>query len=125
MFTISTTVGKQFATGMEGIIFEPHAQFAYQHLMFDTILDANNLTIDMQNPHQWMIRIGGRLTKTIATENNHPMSFYGKINLIKTFGDDRALHIDKDYKLDPMGPAIEGGVASMHNCPRTSPFMVM
>ncbi|WP_338155573.1 autotransporter outer membrane beta-barrel domain-containing protein [Bartonella krasnovii] len=110
MLNISTTVGKQFATGMQGVTFEPQAQVAYQHLAFDTILDADNFTIDMQNPHQWMIRVGGRLTKSITAENNHPMSFYGKVNLIKTFGDDQALHIDKDYKLDAMGAAIEGGL---------------
>ncbi|WP_208433472.1 autotransporter domain-containing protein, partial [Bartonella elizabethae] len=110
MLNISTTVGKQFATGIQGVTFEPQAQVAYQHLAFDTILDADNLTIDMQNPHQWMIRVGGRLTKNITTENNRPMSFYGKVNLIKTFGDDQALHIDKDYKLDAMGSALEGGL---------------
>ncbi|UNF46634.1 autotransporter outer membrane beta-barrel domain-containing protein [Bartonella krasnovii] len=110
MLNISTTVGKQFATGMQGVTFEPQAQVAYQHLAFDTILDADNFTIDMNNPHQWMIRVGGRLTKSITAENNRPMSFYGKVNLIKTFGDDQALHIDKDYKLDAMGAAIEGGL---------------
>ncbi|EJF92264.1 outer membrane autotransporter barrel domain-containing protein [Bartonella elizabethae F9251 = ATCC 49927] len=110
MLNISTTVGKQFATGIQGVTFEPQAQVAYQHLAFDTILDADNLTIDMQNPHQWMIRVGGRLTKNITTENNRPMSFYGKVNLIKTLGDDQALHIDKDYKLDAMGSALEGGL---------------
>nr|WP_273719057.1 MULTISPECIES: autotransporter outer membrane beta-barrel domain-containing protein [Bartonella] len=110
MLTISTTVGKQFATGIQGVTFEPQAQVAYQHLMFDTISDADNLTVDMQNPSQWMIRVGGRLTKTISTENNRPMSFYGKVNLIKTFGDDGSIHIGRDFELDPMGPAIEGGV---------------
>ncbi|WP_039762601.1 autotransporter outer membrane beta-barrel domain-containing protein, partial [Bartonella queenslandensis] len=93
MLSISTTVGKQFATGLQGVTFEPQAQLAYQHLMFDTIKDADHLTIDMQNPSQWLIRVGGRLTKTIAAENSHPMSFYGKVNLIKTFGDDQAIHI--------------------------------
>ncbi|WP_246787105.1 autotransporter outer membrane beta-barrel domain-containing protein [Bartonella tribocorum] len=110
MLSISTTVGKQFATGIQGVTFEPQAQLAYQHLMFDTIKDADNLTIDMQNPSQWLIRVGGRLTKTVASENSRPMSFYGKVNLIKTFGDDQALHIDKDYKRDPMGSFLEGGV---------------
>ncbi len=111
MFTISTTVGKQFATGMEGIIFEPQAQFAYQHLMFDTISDADGFKVDMNNPHQWMIRIGGRLTKTVVTsENGRSFSFYGKVNAIKTFGDDQAIYIDKDYKLDPMGSFLEGGL---------------
>ncbi|WP_254492944.1 autotransporter outer membrane beta-barrel domain-containing protein [Bartonella sp. B1099] len=110
MLNISTTVGKQFATGIQGVTFEPQAQLAYQHLTFDTIADADNFTVDMQNPHQWMIRIGGRLTKSISTENNRPMSFYGKVNLIKTFRDDQSLHIDKDYKLDAMGSALEGGL---------------
>ncbi len=110
MLAISTNVGKQFATGIQGVTFKPQAQLAYQHLMFDTIKDADNLTIDMQNPSQWIIRVGGRLTKTIATENSRPMSFYGKVNLIKTFGDDQTLHIDKDYKRDPSGSSVEGGL---------------
>ncbi|WP_406604161.1 autotransporter outer membrane beta-barrel domain-containing protein [Bartonella gliris] len=110
MLSISTTVGKEFATGVEGLTFEPQAQVAYQHLMFNTITDADNFTIDMNNPSQWLIRVGGRLTKTVSTENNGPMSFYGKVNLIKTFGDDGAIHIGRDFDLDPMGPAIEGGV---------------
>nr|WP_234924839.1 autotransporter outer membrane beta-barrel domain-containing protein [Bartonella vinsonii] len=110
MLSISTTVGKQFATGTEGLTFEPQAQLAYQHLMFDTITDVNNFTVDMNNPHQWMIRVGGRLTKTLSTENNRPMSFYGKVNLLKTFGDDGTIQIGRDLDLDPMGTAIEGGV---------------
>ncbi len=110
MFSISTTIGKEFATNMEGLTFEPQAQVAYQHLMFNTIEDADNFTVDMNNPSQWLIRVGGRLTKTISTENNRPMSFYGKVNLIKTFGDDGTIHIGRDFDLDPMGPAIEGGI---------------
>ncbi|WP_375706081.1 autotransporter outer membrane beta-barrel domain-containing protein [Bartonella sp. AA2SXKL] len=110
MLSISTTVGKEFATGMEGLTFEPQAQLAYQHLMFNTIEDADNFTVDMNNPSQWLIRVGGRLTKTISTENNRPMSFYGKVNLIKTFGDNGTIQIGRDFDLDPMGPAIEGGV---------------
>ncbi|WP_375706080.1 autotransporter outer membrane beta-barrel domain-containing protein [Bartonella sp. AA2SXKL] len=110
MLSISTTVGKEFATGMESLTFEPQAQIAYQHLMFNTIEDADNFTVDMKNPSQWLIRVGGRLTKTISTESNRPMSFYGKVNLIKTFGDNGTIQIGRDFDLDPMGPAIEGGV---------------
>ncbi|WP_375683013.1 autotransporter outer membrane beta-barrel domain-containing protein [Bartonella sp. AP282QHHD] len=111
MFSISTTVGKEFAAGMEGLTFEPQAQIAYQHLMFNTIEDADNFTVDMNNPSQWLIRVGGRLTKTIMTTENGPaISFYGKANLIKTFGDNGTIQIGRDFDLDPMGPAIEGGV---------------
>ncbi|WP_208437317.1 autotransporter outer membrane beta-barrel domain-containing protein [Bartonella taylorii] len=110
MLSISTTVGKEFATRMEGLTFEPQAQIAYQHLMFNTIEDADNFTVDMHNPSQWLIRVGGRLTKTISTENSRPMSFYGKVNLIKTFGDDGTIQIGRNFDLDPMGTAIEGGI---------------
>ncbi|WP_208441150.1 autotransporter outer membrane beta-barrel domain-containing protein [Bartonella raoultii] len=111
MLNISTTVGKQFSTGIAGVTFEPQAQLTYQHLMFDTISDADHFTIDMNNPHQWMIRVGGRLTKTVTSaENERSVSFYGKVNALKTFGDDQAIHIDKDYKLDPMGSFLEGGL---------------
>ncbi len=111
MLSISTTVGKQFSTGMEGLTFEPQIQLAYQHLMFDTIEDADNLKIDMNNPSQWLIRVGGRLTKTIMTTENGPaISFYGKANLIKTFGDNGTIQIGRDFDLDPIGTAIEGGV---------------
>ncbi|SSZ39146.1 Type V secretory pathway, adhesin AidA [Bartonella grahamii] len=110
MLSVSTTIGKEFATGMEGLTFEPQAQIAYQHLMFNTIEDADNFAVDMNNPSQWLIRVGGRLTKTISTENSRPMSFYGKVNLIKTFGDDGTIQIGRNFDLDPMGLAIEGGV---------------
>ncbi len=111
MLSISTTVGKQFSTGMEGVIFEPQIQLAYQHLMFDTIEDADNFTVDMKNPSQWLVRIGGRLTKTIMTTENGPaISFYGKANLIKAFGDNGKVQISKNFDLDSMGTAIEGGV---------------
>ncbi|VEJ45933.1 autotransporter outer membrane beta-barrel domain-containing protein [Bartonella vinsonii] len=106
----SATVGKKFATGMAGIELEPQAQLAYQHLMFKPINDANDLTIDMNNPSQWLIRVGGRFTKSIATENNHPLSFYGKVNFIKTFGDDGNITIGDNFDLDPMGSALEGGL---------------
>lgn len=111
MLSISTTVGKQFTTGVEGLTFEPQTQLAYQHLMFDTISDADNLTIDMNNPHQWLIRVGGRLTKTIVTaENGRSISLYGKVNAVKTFDDDEAIHINKNYQRDPLGSFIEGGL---------------
>ncbi|QUG72567.1 hypothetical protein FOL54_06610 [Bartonella quintana] len=43
----------------------------------------------MKNPHQWLARIGGHLNKTVSAENNHSFSFYGKVMLLKTFGDDK------------------------------------
>ncbi|WP_208433482.1 autotransporter outer membrane beta-barrel domain-containing protein [Bartonella doshiae] len=109
-FSASATVGKEFATDAEGVTFEPQAQLIYQQLSFDTIKDADNLKIDMRNPSQWLARIGGRLSKTVSTENNNVFSFYGKVNFLKTFGDDGKIQIGDVFDLDPMGASLEGGV---------------
>ncbi|WP_375703332.1 autotransporter outer membrane beta-barrel domain-containing protein [Bartonella sp. AD13SXNS] len=106
----SATIGKVFATGMAGIEFEPQAQIVYQQLSFDTMKDADNLEIDMKNPSQWLVRIGGRLTKTVSAESDHPFSFYGKVNFLKTFSDDGKIQIGREFDLDPAGTAIEGGL---------------
>ncbi|WP_208432168.1 autotransporter outer membrane beta-barrel domain-containing protein [Bartonella doshiae] len=106
----SATVGKEFVTDAEGIKFEPQVQLIYQQLLFDTIEDADNLKIDMKNPSQWLARIGGRLSKTVSTENDNVFSFYGKVNFLKTFGDDGKIQIGDIFDLDPMGASLEGGV---------------
>ncbi|SUV44597.1 autotransporter outer membrane beta-barrel domain-containing protein [Bartonella doshiae] len=109
-FSASATVGKEFATDAEGVNFEPQVQLIYQQLSFDTIKDADNLKIDMKNPSQWLARIGGRLSKTVSTENDNVFSFYGKVNFLKTFGDDGKIQIGDIFDLDPMGASLEGGV---------------
>lgn len=111
MWNISTTIGKQFATSIEGLTFEPQAQVAYQHLMLDTLIDIDNFKVDMNNPHQWVVRVGGRVTKTFVTaENGRSISISGKLNAIKTFDDDKAIYIDKNYQLESMGTTLEGGL---------------
>ncbi|KEC55395.1 outer membrane autotransporter barrel domain-containing protein [Bartonella koehlerae C-29] len=75
-FSASATVGKEFATGIAGIKFEPQIQLIYQQLSFDTLSDAANLGIDIKDPPQWMARIGKRLRKIISTENNRSLFFF-------------------------------------------------
>ncbi len=111
MWSLSATVGKEFANGVEELTFESQAQLAYQHLSLDTLEDADDFKVDMNNPHQWLMRVGGRLTKTVlSSENGRSFSISGKLNAIKTFGDDKAISIDKDYKLESMGTSLEGGL---------------
>ncbi|WP_375677505.1 autotransporter outer membrane beta-barrel domain-containing protein [Bartonella sp. AS69XJJH] len=111
MLNISATIGQKLATNTKGLVFEPQAQFIYQNLMFDIFSDADGLKVDMGNPRQWLVRIGGRLTKTImAVEENKAVSFYGKMNVIRAFGDGKTIKIADTFHVDPTGSSVEGGM---------------
>ncbi|WP_208441205.1 autotransporter outer membrane beta-barrel domain-containing protein [Bartonella raoultii] len=111
ILNLSATLSQKLTTSTKGLVFEPQAQLIYQNLMFDIFSDANGLKVDMGNPHQWLIRFGGRLTKTImADEESKAVSFYGKMNVIRTFGDGKTIKIADTFDLDPTGSSIEGGM---------------
>ncbi|WP_404978565.1 autotransporter outer membrane beta-barrel domain-containing protein [Bartonella sp. MR30HLJHH] len=111
MLNISATIGQKLATNTKGLVFEPQAQFIYQNLMFDIFSDADGLKVDMGNPHQWLVRIGGRLTKTImAAEESKAVSFYGKVNVIRASGDGKTIKIADTFHVDPTGSSVEGGM---------------
>ncbi len=110
ILTASATVGQKLATGIEGLMFEPQAQLVYQDLIFDVLSDADGFEVDMGHPHQWLVRIGGRLTKNLpTTEEGNAVSFYGKLNVIRTFGDNKTIQIGDTFYLDPTGSSIESG----------------
>ncbi|WP_273783034.1 autotransporter outer membrane beta-barrel domain-containing protein, partial [Bartonella sp. ML69XJBT] len=105
----SATIGQRLITSVPGLVFEPQAQFVYQHLMLGTLKDIDNFEVNMGNPHQWLVRVGGRLTQTtIPAENDYAVSFYGKVNVIKTFADNSTIQIGDTFHLDPMGTLLEG-----------------
>ncbi|MCZ2328977.1 autotransporter outer membrane beta-barrel domain-containing protein [Bartonella sp. F02] len=111
----SATVGQKLTTGIEGLVFEPQAQIVYQRLEFDPILDADGFEVDMENPHQWLLRVGGRLSKTITQFEGSPaedntVSFYGKLNIVRAFKDGGTIRMGDTFQLDPMKSSIEGGI---------------
>ncbi|WP_375692426.1 autotransporter outer membrane beta-barrel domain-containing protein [Bartonella sp. AP4SXKL] len=106
----AATVGQKLSTSFEGVILEPQAQLVYQRLMLGSLSDkssfsdddnsksdGDNSKIDISKPHQWLLRIGGRLTQN----KGHALSFYGKLNMIKTFSE--------NFSLAAMESLIEGG----------------
>ncbi|WP_208431783.1 autotransporter outer membrane beta-barrel domain-containing protein [Bartonella schoenbuchensis] len=111
-WSASATLGKQLATSIEGLVFEPQTQIVYQQLIFNTIQDADKFKVDISNPYQWSIRMGGRLVKNVNQfEDGRTLSFYGKLNLISVFGDGGTVQVcKKSFYFDPIGPAIEGGI---------------
>ncbi|UNE53766.1 autotransporter family protein [Bartonella machadoae] len=107
----SATVGQKLATGVEGLVFEPQAQLVYQRLMFGTLSDVDGFEVNMGNPHQWLVRVGGRLTqKIMSAEKNNTFAFYGKLNFLKAFGDNGTIQIGDTFHLNTLGSSLEGGV---------------
>ncbi|WP_409360975.1 autotransporter outer membrane beta-barrel domain-containing protein [Bartonella heixiaziensis] len=107
----SATIGKKLGTNTEGLFFEPQAQLVYQRLTLSTFSDIDGFKVNMGNPHQWLVRVGGRLTQTILpTKEGCPLSFYGKLNVMKTFSDNGTIQIGDMFHLDSMGSSVEGGL---------------
>ncbi|WP_336279594.1 autotransporter outer membrane beta-barrel domain-containing protein [Bartonella sp. CB175] len=107
----SATIGQKLTTGVEGLVFEPQAQLIYQNLMLDTITDVDGFEVNMGKPHQWLVRAGGRLVHHVPqNEKGRTVSFYGKLNALKAFGDDGSIKIGDTFHRDSMGSSIEGGI---------------
>ncbi len=108
---ISATVGQKLATGVEGLALEPQAQLIYQQIAFGTLSDIDGFQVNINTPHQWLVRIGGRLTKTmLPIEKDHVLSFYGKLNIIKAFSEKNTIDIVESFHIDSMGSSLEGGL---------------
>ncbi|PIT70113.1 autotransporter outer membrane beta-barrel domain-containing protein [Bartonella tribocorum] len=108
---ISATVGQKLATNVKGLAFEPQAQLIYQHIAFGTLSDIDGFQVNIKTPQQWLVRIGGRLTKTVLPiESDRVLSFYGKLNVIKAFNEKSTIDIVKPFHLDSMETSLEGGV---------------
>ncbi|WP_375649760.1 autotransporter outer membrane beta-barrel domain-containing protein [Bartonella sp. OT172YNZD] len=108
---ISATVGQKLATGVEGVSFESQVQLIYQHIAFGTLSDIDGFQVNIKTPHQWLVRIGGHLTKTmLSIEKDRVLSFYGKLNVIKAFGETRTIDVIESFHIDSMGSSLEGGL---------------
>ncbi|WP_455478061.1 autotransporter outer membrane beta-barrel domain-containing protein [Bartonella sp. B10] len=107
----SLTGGQSFAAGYEGLVFDPQVQVVYQHLQFDKVSDVDNFDIEMGNLDQWVVRVGGRLTKThTQLEGARDVSFYGKLNLVHDFGKKQTVHFKDAFQLGSFGSSLEAGL---------------
>ncbi|WP_455476811.1 autotransporter outer membrane beta-barrel domain-containing protein [Bartonella sp. B41] len=107
----SATIGQRLATSTKGLTFEPQMQLIYQKLMFGTISDVQSFEVNVGSLHQLLIRIGGRLIQTTTTtEEDNRISFYGKLNFLKAFGNGGTIKIVDNFHIDKIGSSIEGGI---------------
>ncbi|UNF43432.1 autotransporter outer membrane beta-barrel domain-containing protein [Bartonella krasnovii] len=107
----SLTAGKTFMVGEDGFVFDPQVQVVYQYLQFNKARDVDDFDIDLGKLHQWVGRVGGRLTKMlVATDESQVVSFYGKIHLSHGFEGKQFVHFKDAFQLGAFGSSLETGL---------------
>ncbi|WP_375671286.1 autotransporter outer membrane beta-barrel domain-containing protein, partial [Bartonella sp. SD1336NMGDW] len=110
-FSGSLTSGRTFATGYKGVIFDPQIQVVYQHLQFNPAHDVDNIDVDLGKFHQWVGRVGGRLSKTLnVSEKGRVISFYSKLSYLHSFEDKQFVSFKNDFQLGDFGSSLEAGL---------------
>ncbi|WP_142417042.1 autotransporter outer membrane beta-barrel domain-containing protein [Bartonella massiliensis] len=107
----SLVAGKAFKTGYKGLVFDPQVQVIYQNMRFDKTLDIDGFDIEMGNLDQWLMRVGGRFSKTFAaSEEGSVISFNGKLHLANSFGGKQRVQFGDEFQLGAFGSSLETGV---------------
>ncbi|WP_330167979.1 autotransporter outer membrane beta-barrel domain-containing protein [Bartonella grahamii] len=107
----SLTAGKTFMVGEDGFVFDPQVQVVYQYLQFNKARDVDGFDIDLGKLHQWVGRVGGRLTKMlVATDEAKVVSFYGKLHLAHGFEGKQFVHFKDSFQLGSFGSSLETGL---------------
>ncbi|WP_273717933.1 MULTISPECIES: autotransporter outer membrane beta-barrel domain-containing protein [Bartonella] len=108
---VSLSAGKVFMTGHEDLIFDPQIQIIYQHLQFDKFRDIDGFDVEMKKGDQWLMRIGGYLSKTFtASEKDRIISFKGNIHFAHRFGEKQFAHLKDVFQLGAFGSSLETGL---------------
>uniref|UniRef100_UPI00235ED5C9 autotransporter outer membrane beta-barrel domain-containing protein n=1 Tax=Bartonella sp. AU18XJBT TaxID=3019089 RepID=UPI00235ED5C9 len=90
---------------------DPQIQIVYQHLQFNPACDVDNLDVDLGKFHQWVGRVGGRLSKTLnVSEEGRVVSFYSKLSYLHSFEDKQFVSFKNDFQLGFFGSFLEAGL---------------
>ncbi|WP_144754709.1 autotransporter outer membrane beta-barrel domain-containing protein [Bartonella saheliensis] len=109
--SVSLSAGKVFMTGYHGLIFDPQIQLVYQYLQFDKFRDIDGIDVEMKKADQWLMRIGGYLSKTFtAYEKDRVISLNGNIHFAHHFGEKQFVHLKDIFQLGSFGSSLETGV---------------
>ncbi|EJF84952.1 autotransporter outer membrane beta-barrel domain-containing protein [Bartonella rattimassiliensis] len=107
----SLIAGKTLMVGDDGFVFDPQVQVVYQYLQFNKVRDVDGFDIELGKIHQWIGRVGGRLTKILVTPDEaRVVSIYGKLNLAHGFGGERFVHFKDAFQLGAFGSSLETGL---------------
>jgi outer membrane autotransporter protein len=74
-----------------GLVIEPQAQLSYQKIKFDSFVDVDRITVDLQDGESLRGRAGGRIKKTFNPNTNSQWTLYAEGNLVHEFLKDRGI----------------------------------
>ncbi|MBB4076673.1 outer membrane autotransporter protein [Bartonella fuyuanensis] len=108
---ISFSVGKVFMPGRKGLIWDPQIQLIHQYLKFHKFHDVDGFDVEMKKISQWLVRIGGRLSKIFTeSEKDRSISFYGNVHLANCFGKKQFVYFKDVFQLGSFGSFLEVGL---------------
>ncbi len=111
LLSASLAAGKPFMTGHKGLIFDTQVQVVYQNIRFDKTSDNDGFDVEMGKLDLWVMRVGGNLSKTLAaSEEEHVVSFNGKLHLTNSFGEKQRVQFGDEFQLGAFGSSLETGV---------------
>ncbi len=109
--SVSLISGKALKARYEGLVFDPQVQLIYQNLQFAKTSDIDGFDIEIGKHDQWIVRVGGRLTKTFAaSKTRQVVSFSGKLHLAHSFGEKRFVHFGDKFQLGAFGSSLDAGL---------------
>jgi outer membrane autotransporter protein len=93
-----------------GLVFEPQAQLSYQKIKFDTFVDADRITVDLQDGESLLGRVGGRIKKTFNPNTARQWTLYAEGNLVHEFLKDRSITAGGiSFASDSLGTSAQVG----------------
>ncbi|GAA5100859.1 autotransporter outer membrane beta-barrel domain-containing protein [Bartonella acomydis] len=108
---VSLVGGKRFMTGYGGFVFDPQIQVVYQILQFGKTSDIDGFDIEMGKPDQWIMRVGGRLSRALsASQTGNIISFNGKLHFVHGFREKLFVHFGDKFQVGAFGSSLEAGM---------------
>lgn len=93
-----------------GLVVEPQAQLSYQKIKFDTFVDVDRITVDLQDGESLQGRVGARIKKAFNPNTSRQWTLYAEGNLVHEFLKDRGITASGvSFASDSLGTSMQLG----------------
>ena len=93
-----------------GLVVEPQAQLSYQKVKFDTFVDVDRITVDLQDGESLQGRVGARIKKAFNPNTSRQWTLYAEGNLVHEFLKDRGISASGvSFASDSLGTSAQLG----------------